>query len=106
MQCGCLRSAFDFITRARRAFPAANAFDSYHDTLLSKLRLHFNSTENFDTVSVEEYPDKGAVRRELYPWNQHEPDRFASDVLTSLNEDMKQIAPKLEVKVAELPLLR
>ncbi|KAJ4286249.1 hypothetical protein N0V90_013283 [Kalmusia sp. IMI 367209] len=106
IHCGCLRSAFDFKTRAQKAFPAVPAFESYRATLQSKLRSHFASKdENFDAISIEDYPDKGAVRRELYPWNEHEPDRFSSDVLQSLNQDMEQIAPKLEVKVSELPLL-
>ncbi|KAL1611863.1 hypothetical protein SLS60_000084 [Paraconiothyrium brasiliense] len=75
--------------------------------LESKLRSHFTVKINdIDDINIDDYPDKGFVRRELYPWNQHEPDRFSPEALQFLNDEMKRIAPKLEVRVAELPLLR
>jgi hypothetical protein len=74
--------------------------------LTSKLQSYYTEHgENFDDVEVEDYPDKGLVRRENYPWNEHEPDRFSDECLRFLNEEMADIAPKLEVKVSELPLL-
>ncbi|KAL5407475.1 hypothetical protein PMIN03_007123 [Paraphaeosphaeria minitans] len=79
---------------------------SYQESLDSKLRLHLNSQDiDLDSISIEDYPDKGSVRRELYPWNNHEPDRFSSDALRFLNDEMEHVAPKLEVKVAQLPIL-
>jgi hypothetical protein len=52
---------------------------------------------------IEEFPDRGLVRRELYPWNDHEPDRFSQESLDFLNQQMKSVAPKLEVRATELP---
>lgn len=107
IHCGCFRSAADFINRALRSFPDASTFLNHRESLNSKLRSHL-PTKDFsgESVDIEDYPDKGAVRRELYPWNQHEPDRFSSEALKFLNDEMEQIAPRLEVKIAELPLLR
>lgn len=106
IQCGCLRSAFYYNSRAVKAFPGMASFQGYQEALLSKLRSHFGSKGgSFDSIDKQDYPDKGRVRRELYPWNEYEPDRFAPDVLSFLNGEMASIAPKLEVKVADLPLL-
>ncbi|KAK0269890.1 hypothetical protein LTR35_014566 [Friedmanniomyces endolithicus] len=46
------------------------------------------------------YPDLGCVRREVYPWNEWEPDRL--DELPALNLMMAEVAPKLEVRAVEL----
>ncbi|KAF2651792.1 hypothetical protein K491DRAFT_82697 [Lophiostoma macrostomum CBS 122681] len=106
IDCGCLRSALDYNNRALKSFPAAAIFASYHSTLNKRLRLHFDSEgDSFDFVHIDEYPDKGLVRRELYPWNDHEPDRFSSEIIEGINDDMAVVASKLEVKVVELPVL-
>lgn len=107
IQCGCLRSAAGFIQRASRAFPDEEVLASYRETLGSALQSHpaFVGSDT-DSIKIEDYPDKGSVRRELYPWNHHEPDRFSPEALQLLNGEMTIIAPKLEVRVAELPVLR
>jgi len=105
-ECQCFRSAFDFNGRALRAFPNASTFQFYQKTLESKLQSHFaNESREFDKINIQEYPNKGLVRRELYPWNELEPDRFAPEVLQFLNKEMSQVAPKLEVKIVELAVL-
>ncbi|KAF2132159.1 hypothetical protein P153DRAFT_383047 [Dothidotthia symphoricarpi CBS 119687] len=106
MFCGCLRSAYDYNTRAQQAFPDDTTFKKHNDTLSKKLRAYFEAkSENPDDVDIDEYPDKGVVRREQYPWNEFEPDRFSDECLQFLNDEMASIAPSLEVKIAELPLL-
>jgi hypothetical protein len=92
IQCGSLRSAAGFLKRALRTLPDKTVLASYRETLGS--------------IHIEDYPDKGSVRRELYPWNHHEPDRFSSEAIQTLNDEMKRVAPKLEVRVAELPILK
>ncbi|CAO2657515.1 Nn.00g036410.m01.CDS01 [Neocucurbitaria sp. VM-36] len=96
IDCGCLRSAFDYTTRAKKAFPGDKTFETYNQAL---------SKQNNSLVDLDELPDKGLVRREQYPWNDHEPNRFSEECLTTLNEELASIAPKLEVRVAELPIL-
>jgi hypothetical protein len=61
---------------------------------------------NLDDVHLDRYPDRGHVRRELYVWNEHEPDRYSDEAVRYLNDQMVKVAPKLEVKVVELPDLR
>lgn len=53
-------------------------------------------------MSVEDYPDKGLVRREIYPWNSHEPDRYSEGSVKYLNEILQKVAPKLVVGITEL----
>ncbi|KAF1975508.1 hypothetical protein BU23DRAFT_530036 [Bimuria novae-zelandiae CBS 107.79] len=104
IQCGCLRRAAAFIKRASRIFPDTSA--STREALQRRLHSQSNLDSHDSTIEfTEDYPEKGLVRRELYPWNQHEPDRFSSEVLEFLNGEMKRVAPKLEVRVSELPLL-
>ncbi|KAF1833785.1 hypothetical protein BDW02DRAFT_359923 [Decorospora gaudefroyi] len=106
LDCGCLRTAFDYVSRAKKAFPDDSVFKEYGESLARRLRTHFEAMgETFDDVNVDEYPDKGLVRREQYPWNHHEPDRFSDECLDFLNEELASIAPKLEVRVSELPIL-
>lgn len=103
LDCGCLRSAFDYIARGMKAFPEDTTFKTHDETLSQRLRSHFGET--FEDAEVDDYPDKGLVRREKYPWNDYEPDRFSAECLDFLNSELADIAPRLEVRVSELPLL-
>ncbi|USP82676.1 hypothetical protein yc1106_09950 [Curvularia clavata] len=106
LDCGCFRSGFDYIARAMKAFPNDKAFQSYDESLAERLKSHCEQNgENFEDMEVDDYPDKGLVRRENYSWNNYEPDRFSAECLDFLNEELAGIAPRLEVRVAELPLL-
>ena len=106
LDCGCLRSAFGHIARATKAFPDDSTFKTYDESLSQRLRLHCERNgEAVEDIEVDDYPDKGLVRREQYPWNHHEPDRFSTECLDFLNEELADIAPRLEVRVAELPIL-
>jgi len=60
---------------------------------------------NVDEVDVSDLPDQGLVRREIYPWNDHEPNRFSQETLDFLNAELEAVAPKCEVRVTELPTL-
>ena len=50
-------------------------------------------------------PAQGYGRRVLYPWNEHEPNRKASETMQLLNERIKDVAPKCEVRAVALPAL-
>jgi len=58
-----------------------------------------------DEIDIESLPDRCNVRRELYPWNTHEPDRVSDESLHLLNEQMSRVAPQLEVCATELLVL-
>lgn len=106
MECESLRSAFEYIARAQKAFPHELIFRN-HDAILSIKLSAFSEEQGLkaEDLDIDEYPEKGLVRREQYPWNHHEPDRFSEECLNFLNSEMAIIAPKLEVKISELPLL-
>jgi hypothetical protein len=106
IDCGSLRSAFDYVARARKAFPDDPTFEEHDAALTSKVSSFFKS-KNWDLkdVEIDDYPEKGLVRREQYPWNHHEPERASDECLHFLNTEMASIAPRLEVRVSELPIL-
>ncbi|KAL8704990.1 MAG: hypothetical protein Q9201_001887 [Fulgogasparrea decipioides] len=85
----------EFILARRRILKA------YNTTLLEK----DPNWKDWNYNPKTELPGQGRARRELYPWNDHEPDRFSKESLQFLNERMKMIAPKCEVRATSLPVL-
>ncbi|KAF2461740.1 hypothetical protein BDY21DRAFT_278196, partial [Lineolata rhizophorae] len=100
---GCLRSAGEFLHRWSAAKPDAD-LSPFEKRLRDVSQRRCGSADG--PPSLKELPDRTMVRRELYPWNNHEPDRFAPKCLDFLNERMREVAPKLEVRAVELPLLQ
>ncbi|KAL8767974.1 MAG: hypothetical protein Q9209_005645 [Squamulea sp. 1 TL-2023] len=109
-QCGCLRSAYDFVERGLQIDPnnpilldqRRNITQLHNKKLLEKDPDWTHRTYN----SREELPNEGYARRELYPWNDHEPDRFSEESLQFLNEQLNKGAPKCEVRAVSLPILQ
>lgn len=99
--CGCLKSAATFCERGLQSAPTNQELLNIkgHIQLFAERKLR---RPNFD---INDLPDCGLVRREVYPWNNHEPDRFSTESLSALNADMRRMAPKCEVRVATLPIL-
>ncbi|OAQ70369.1 MYND domain-containing protein [Pochonia chlamydosporia 170] len=99
--CGCLKSASSFCERGLKLAPQNKELlnTQSHIKTVARRRLR---RDDFDTNDL---PDFGVVRREVYPWNDHEPDRFAQESLDTLNADLKTMAPKCAVQVATLPVL-
>lgn len=88
--CGCLRSACELCLQLLKKHPhLAHGCVSQAD--LEK--------------GVQILTEAGQVRRELYPWNNHEPERFAEGNVAMLNAWMSEAAPKLEVRATALPVL-
>ncbi|KAF2142052.1 uncharacterized protein K452DRAFT_358520 [Aplosporella prunicola CBS 121167] len=106
--CGCIKSAYEFCLRGLKSTP-----DNVHLLLLRKmldrrLRTYFESrgaSLDDEDITIEDYPERTCVRRELYAWNDREPDRYSPDSLALLNKQISKIAPKLEARITELPLL-
>ena len=97
--CGCRRSAYDFCERCLFLNPR----DSFMLNLKSRIVVEAQSSGSL--FDPKELPARGSVRRELYAWNNHEPDRFSSESLAFLNSEMRSIAPKCAVLATDLPLL-
>ncbi|KAH7052246.1 hypothetical protein B0J12DRAFT_68283 [Macrophomina phaseolina] len=108
LACGCLKSAFEFTSRGLKVNPANKHLARFRDLVHQRLRDHFASrgfSLEDEDITREDYPDRTVVRREMYPWNSSEPDRYSRESLALLNEQINAVAPKLEARVTELPLL-
>ncbi|KAI0002814.1 hypothetical protein F4779DRAFT_113361 [Xylariaceae sp. FL0662B] len=99
--CGCLKSAYNFCERGLAVAPdndeLFNTLGHIHTIAERRTRKPISGVGNL--------PDWGMVRREVYPWNTYEPDRFSKESLTVLNAGLAEIAPKCTVQVAQLPVL-
>ncbi|KAI1812072.1 Wd tetratricopeptide repeat domain-containing protein [Poronia punctata] len=99
--CGCLKTAYSFCERGLAIAPANQELRN---------TLHYIQTvgerrTRGKITGVNDLPDWGMVRREIYPWNDYEPDRFSNESLTFLNNTLAKMAPKCSVRVAQLPVL-
>lgn len=99
--CGCLKSAYEFCNRGLAAEPKDEDLlqEKEYIERMAKRRL------KVDEVDINDLPDQGLVRREIYPWNDHEPNRFSQETLDFLNAELETVAPKCEVRATELPTL-
>lgn len=102
--CGCLASASDFVEKGLRILPANKELLEIRGYIeqVARRRLRLKPDE---PINFHDLPDSGVVRREVYPWNTHEPDRFSDESLSFLNNQLETMAPKCAVKVSCLPVL-
>ena len=124
-QCGCLKSANDFTRRGLKAFPNARSLSKEQACIREQGHKphEFSSTSGLERPEQAKLPhppktgefafhppnalpEQGTVRRVIYPWNDHEPDRHSESALHELNKCLKEIAPKCEVRAVSLPLLK
>lgn len=94
MSCGCIRSATEYCARGLAKFPENKRLRSINDQI-NDIKL--------ETACLEGLPDRNLVRREVYAWNSYEKDRYSDAYLNNINTLMSTVAPKLVVKVTELP---
>lgn len=102
LRCGCLRSAYTFCARGCIAHPESKELLRIKTAIDEKARklLGISAAEDID---IDDLPDGGLVRREVYPWNDLEPDRFSEETLSYLSEQLETMAPKCSVQVSVLP---
>ncbi|KAH8781494.1 hypothetical protein F5883DRAFT_600121 [Diaporthe sp. PMI_573] len=99
--CGCLSSAHTYCERGLAASPNNQELLNTKNHILTVARGRLQTQD----VDVGQLPEWGHVRREVYPWNNHEPERFSEESLSFLNQELTTMAPKCEVRVSELPVL-
>lgn len=99
--CGCLKSAYVYCQRGLSAFPSNHELVTILENIMKVARGRLKTK----TVDLADLPEWGLVRREVYPWNTHEPDRFANESLAVLNRELATMAPKCAVQASELPVL-
>lgn len=108
-ECGCSASAFKFSERGLKSFPDCLRLRRLQDEVVNTWQQDQKQNDpGWDPSTADprrDLPENGFVRRELYPWNKQEPDRFSSSSLSFLNSSMRKVAPKCEVRAVSLPLL-
>ncbi|KAK1751740.1 hypothetical protein QBC47DRAFT_306922 [Echria macrotheca] len=102
--CGCLKSAYQFCERGLGLVPNNTELKQIRGYIEQVARQRLRLSQN-DSINVQNLPDRGVVRREIYPWNAYEPDRFSDESLSFLNKHLSTMAPKCVVKVSTLPVL-
>ncbi|KAK4137282.1 hypothetical protein BT67DRAFT_438547 [Trichocladium antarcticum] len=102
--CGCLKSALNFCERGLKATPHNKELLEIKGYIEQVARRRLRKQPG-DPIDIGSLPDRGVVRREVYPWNTYEPDRFSEESLSFLNKQLSTMAPKCEVKVSNLPIL-
>jgi hypothetical protein len=102
--CGCLRSAFQFCERGLDKIPDNKELLETREYVrtVALARLRRGPEESITAASL---PEWGVVRREVYPWNTYEPNRFSDESLAFLNSQLAKVAPKCLVQASELPVL-
>lgn len=102
--CGCVKSSYDFCTRGLAIAPEDEdlLFKKLHIQILARRKLKVDEDVEVD---INDFPDQGLVRREVYPWNDHEPKRFSAETLEFLNAELAAVSAKCQVQVTELPTL-
>ena len=99
--CGCLKSAYEFCGRGLALAPDDEELAQTKEYIENLAKRKIKNEE----LDINKLPDQGLARREVYPWNDHEPDRFSAESLDFLNSELKEVAPKCEVKATFLPTL-
>ncbi|KAL2849136.1 hypothetical protein BJY01DRAFT_211051, partial [Aspergillus pseudoustus] len=121
VRCGCLRDAYDFALRGLTELDelptsqeneksSVDALKVLEDQISLIKQYHYTSKgldpeELSGEISPSVLKAQGSARRILYPWNTHEPDRKSPETLGLLNERLKSVAPKCEVRAVALPVL-
>ncbi|KAF2172105.1 hypothetical protein M409DRAFT_62914 [Zasmidium cellare ATCC 36951] len=99
--CGCLRSAMTYAERGLEIYTQDAELTEILGLVL-EAGDHLPNEPDEDSP-MSEWPDNGFVRRERYPWNRHEPNRF--EQLDHINQLMLEASDKLEVRTIDLPSL-
>lgn len=101
--CGCLRSALSYNRQAATLFPGDKELGEIRTFIFKEGdKLKIPRPESM-SAPLTDWPDSGSVRREIYPWNNMEPDRL--NLLDELNNLMKYVSSRLEVRAVDLPAL-
>ncbi|CAK7266017.1 hypothetical protein SEPCBS119000_001807 [Sporothrix epigloea] len=104
--CGCLSSAYLNYDEGLHRDPGNKELLQIKALVETagrqRLRQSGGNDADYDPL---ELPNRGFVRREVYPWNNHEPDRCSPAYVASLNEQLAKVAPKCEVRAVQLPAL-
>lgn len=112
---GCLRDAHTYLLQLQKLDEQRTFFteEEYQDLWNSILRAqsvkrtngHTNGDVEKSNIQPARLRNFGFARKELYRWNNHEPDRSSPKTVDVLNEWLRIGAPNLEVRSVVLPIL-
>lgn len=102
--CGCYKGAYEYTQRGLSVSPNDQNLLHTRDQILMLARQNLGLS-SVCSVGVDELPEFGKVRREIYPWNTYEPQRYSDETLAFLNNGLKSMAPKCAVQISHLPVL-
>ncbi|PGH23264.1 hypothetical protein AJ80_02680 [Polytolypa hystricis UAMH7299] len=117
VQCGCMRDAYEFCVQGLKTPDREGRIsgDAMLEEQLTMIKRSYKDKSKrakdghdeapFADLDASRLDAQGSVWRVVYPWNTHEPDRNSPEVLQFLNERLKQVAPKCEVRSVALPTL-
>jgi hypothetical protein len=106
MLCGDLSAAGIYMEKGLSLYKYDDSFVELEQSLQKLVESHFGKPLKDlydDEKTAPGWPSACLVRREVYPWSEYEPDRFAE--VEEINEMMNDVAPRFEVKAVELPAL-
>lgn len=103
LQCGCYRSSHTYVDRALAAFPGNPRLEEIRQRLHEAVQQKLVNSGDDILAAAAAWPDAGLVRREQYPWNNHESNRLKE--LDTINEWMADVSSVLEVRAVRLPTL-
>ncbi|KAF7191290.1 hypothetical protein HII31_07313 [Pseudocercospora fuligena] len=101
--CNCLRTAYAYIQQGLALYSADSHILEVKDDLYAEVAKLRGTATTEPLPNPNDLPDGGLVRREIYPWNDREPDRIAE--LEHINMLMNDVSDKLEVRAVDLPPL-
>lgn len=118
VNCRCYRDAYEFCVRGLSLLENMEkqdekALDTLKEQMTAIKKVYVSrrpdSLKGVENTEIDINPSalnaQGFARRVLYPWNEHEPDRKAPKTLQLLNDRLKDVAPKCEVRAVALPAL-
>ena len=106
-RCGCLKVARDFRLRASQRLPEHFLGQRSAQAHWAPSELLEGKSESLEDPKLDpsDFSERGFVRREVYPWNHYEPDRYNEDYIRSLNHQLGETTSACHVKTVELPFL-
>ena len=106
--CGDVQSAFDFGERGTKAYPTEKVLQDLCSVILERHGRpvpHDGRGNSAISTCQAELRSDGSVRREIYAWNNYEPDRFSEESLTILNSELQNCTSNCKISAVELPVL-
>ncbi|CAK7266019.1 hypothetical protein SEPCBS119000_001809 [Sporothrix epigloea] len=104
--CGCLSRAYLSYDQGLHEDPGNKELLQIKALVETAGRQRLRQSGGNDSdYNPHKLPRRGFVRREVYPWNNHEPDRCSPASVAFLNEQLAKVAPKCEVRAVQLPVL-